>query len=385
MDMGDMHAWLARCNGPSVVPGLSVKDVIGGTIGMGKNGHSLYADDQEKEPRLKEHALHGRVDMLLWKHSQKELKVLAKQAGARISGNKKVLALRLALKGLPANLPTAAVQLQPGCWSKPATTTAKRKAATQPGERDAASSKKKAKRVTAKSLGLTKEEFARIKLAPHKKSLNGLVEELALMVNADWHDGWFVQGEHIMEWGEALRAPMQAVLDIGVGKVSALSHCNEILKFAADSYKDLCACPMRGGVEESASEIKVTPCNIPGHGTGLSLGPRPWEEVWTVLLRSHANKKSVDEALLLQCIKDAHDNGVDFSAVDEEGRLVSGEDAGPDGAALKKVVEEKKAEWQALPSFLKEHKMRRRIDRRFDGELSRRTRDYRLYRVDDGW
>ena len=82
MDMGDVHAWLARCNGPSVVPGLSAKDVINGTIGMGKNGHSLYADDQEKEPRLKEHALHGRVDMLLWKHSQKELKVLARRSRA---------------------------------------------------------------------------------------------------------------------------------------------------------------------------------------------------------------------------------------------------------------------------------------------------------------
>ena len=38
-------------------------------------------------------------------------------------------------------------------------------------------------------------------------------------------------------------------------------------------------------------------------------GTQPWGPVWVALLRVHAGAGSVDESLLLQCIKDSHDNG----------------------------------------------------------------------------
>ena len=99
------------------------------------------------------------------------------------------------------------------------------------------------KPVTAKSLGLSKDDFDRVKLPQYKKALKGLVKTLAQQVDNDWHDGYEEQGETIDAWFASLKAPLQAVLDIGVGKAAALHHCNEILKTCADSWADLCCCP----------------------------------------------------------------------------------------------------------------------------------------------
>ena len=46
-------------------------------------------------------------------------------------------------------------------------------------------------------------------------------------------------------WFDAIEEPLQAVLDIGVGKRTALVQCNEVLKIVADSYADMLACPCR--------------------------------------------------------------------------------------------------------------------------------------------
>ena len=108
-----------------------------------------------------------------------------------------------------------------------------------------AAKKPRKKPVTAKSLGLTKDEYDRVKAAPIKKDLKAIVKTLARQVDADWHDGYEEQAETKGEWFEALEGPLQAVLDIGVGKRTALVQCNEILKIVADSYADLLACPCR--------------------------------------------------------------------------------------------------------------------------------------------
>lgn len=94
---------------------------------------------------------------------------------------------------------------------------------TLAGEEAAPPPKKPRKKpVTAKSLGLTKEEFESIKAAPVKKKLKEHVKTLARQVDVDWHDGWEEQSETKVTWFSAIQEPLQAVLDIGVGKETAL-------------------------------------------------------------------------------------------------------------------------------------------------------------------
>jgi hypothetical protein len=120
---------------------------------------------------------------------------------------------------------------------------------------DQPAKKPRKKAVTAKSLGLTKDEFDSIKAAPIKKTLKEIVKTLAQQVDADWHDGYEEQAETKGEWFEAIQGPLQAVLDIGVGKQTALLQCNEVLKIVSDSFYDLLACPCRCNTEEELSEM----------------------------------------------------------------------------------------------------------------------------------
>ena len=172
--------------------------------------------------------------------------------------------------------------------------------------------KPRKKPVTAKSLGLTKDEYNRIKPAPIKKALKDIVHTLAKQVNADWHDGWEEQTETKGEWFEALEEPLQAVLDIGVGKRTALQQCNEVLKIVADSYYDLLANPCRCDTDEDLSNMeKEFDLELPWGGTyqaksGYQIDA--WAFVWIALLRVHSSVDGADEALLLRCIKDCSDN-----------------------------------------------------------------------------
>ena len=60
------------------------------------------------------------------------------------------------------------------------------------------------KAITAKSPGLTEEEFNSIKPAPIKKKLNDTVHKLNCQVDADWHGGYEQQAETKGEWFEAI-------------------------------------------------------------------------------------------------------------------------------------------------------------------------------------
>ncbi|KAL7552132.1 hypothetical protein ACHAWF_015341 [Thalassiosira exigua] len=264
---------------------------------------------------------------------------------------------------------------------------------------DVAAAEKPAKKprkkpVTAKSLGLTKEEYDRIRPAPIKKALKSIVKSLANQVDADWHDGYEEQAETKGEWFEALQEPLQAVLDIGVGKRTALQQCNEVLKIVADSWCDLLACPCRGDTREDMGEMdKEFDLELPWADTDktIRIGSHPedmWSYVWNALLRTHASMEGADEATLLRCIKDASDNNgyeVEFDGpLYDPGELYAGdtpkdEPGVPDAKALSLLVKNKASEWQSLSTTKKVHRMRGAIDRRFDGTPERRTRDYHLY------
>ena len=166
--------------------------------------------------------------------------------------------------------------------------------------------------VTAKSLGLTKDEFESIKTAPIKKRLKEIVKTLARQVDADWHDGYEEQAETKAEWFNAIEDPLQAVLDIGVGKRTALLQCNEVLKIVSDSFYDLLACPCRCDTKEELSDMdQEFDLDLPWGGTFHAKSgsqEEAWSYVWVALLRVHASLEGTDEELLLRCIKDASDN-----------------------------------------------------------------------------
>jgi hypothetical protein len=303
--------------------------------------------------------------------------------------------------------------------------TAKKRAAATG---DGSGIKKKAR--TAKSLGLSKQEFASIKPGPIKKCLKDCVRTLAKQIHDDWHDGWEEQGETLCDWFRSLgreveyvqvstnpwismyknaRANpwkdgtgtgiLQRVINIGIGRESALYECNEILKAVADSWYDMCACPMRGTVEDACCNggativlsLPDTDNSSTGHtGQTFELGQhqKAWMFVWVALLRVHATLENVDRSLLLQCVKDATTHDVIFENGNEDGpvfeSLLSGDGGqkqegdcwksrwgGPplklpnDGKALDVILADEQS-WKALPSTRKTHKMRRGRDARFD-------------------
>ena len=298
--------------------------------------------------------------------------------------------------------------------------TAKKRAATT-GE---GGIKKKPR--TAKSLGLTKQEFASIKPGPIKKCLKACVKTLAKQIHDDWHDGTEEQGETIGDWFLSLgkevelctrtftyknaRAKpwkddtttigiLQRVIDIGIGRESALYECNEILKAVADSWYDMCACPMRGTVEDACgnggANIVLTLPGTPGKGDigetfELGQHDKAWMFVWVALLRVHATLENVDRSLLLQCVKDATMHDVIFENGNEDGPVFESLLTGHglllqgdfwksscctekstltplpnDGKALDVILADEQS-WKALPSTRKTHKMRKGRDARFD-------------------
>jgi hypothetical protein len=94
-----------------------------------------------------------------------------------------------------------------------------------------------------------------------------------------------------------------------------------------------------------------------------------WSYVWVALLRVHSNLDDVDEGLLFQCIKDAHDNmsgaemiklpGFHYDQNDEKYDICTfdqrdGKDA-PSGTKLAQYVNNRASEWKSLPTTKKVH------------------------------
>lgn len=213
------------------------------------------------------------------------------------------------------------------------------------------SKKPRKKPVTAKALGITQDEFVSIKAAPLKKKLKAHSKTLGQQVDDDWHDGYEEQGETIEEWTKELKAPLEAVVNIGIERKLAFQQCHDILRTIVESFRDLCANPMRGGVEDSLpDEFSVAS----EEGDPVTV----WCAIWFKLLEAAVGK--VEETLLFRFIKDASDGGVSMSEIE-------------DGSPLKPFID-RKTEWEDLPNTLRTFRTRRAIDRRFDGSPDRRTR-----------
>ena len=98
MDFTDFTAYM---NGPSCIPGLLGKDVLHGTdLDERKPAHKLQLLDPTLQARV---AFWLRPKIF----SLNDIKMECKSNGISVTGNKKVLALRLAMKHLPNDVEVA--------------------------------------------------------------------------------------------------------------------------------------------------------------------------------------------------------------------------------------------------------------------------------------
>lgn len=234
--------------------------------------------------------------------------------------------------------------------------------------------KPRKKSVTAKSLGLTKDEFNSIKSPVYKKELKQLVKQLNSQVDDDWHDGYEEQGETIVEWCEYLKKPLQAIIDIGIKKLVGFEQCHNLLKVIEESHRDLCACPMRGTVNITEYDVNYDL----SHPKLTDLSQYPWRDVWVLLVMSHANEGDVPDEVMLQAVKNLQD-------CDALGEIEEIEGMNEKESPFYKLVHDRADEWKGLPDNLRTFRTRRAIDRRYDGTPERRTRDFGSDEEGGGW
>jgi len=262
-------------------------------------------------------------------------------------------------------------------------TSSKRKKKTKEYDSDGDSvdetpKKKKTKSSTPKNPGprsipgVSSDDFNSTKFAPVKKLLNNHVRTLAKMVNLDWHDGYEEQGEELSKYFANVKPALQGVVNISVLKGIELERCHEILKLVADTWDNMLAIPMRGSIEDAATENTF---NLQ-YGS-KEQGPFPLP-TWISIIWRHllcvGMSTGVPESTMNQYIKDAVDNNTELKEWEEffeETELVKVQ-SGVD--KLKSLFEKKN--WESCPSTKKHHNMRRAIDRRFDGPKHLRTRDF---------
>jgi len=264
------------------------------------------------------------------------------------------------------------------------------KASKKTSKRNAAP-KAKAKAKKSKPRGLTKKAANEF-----KKKMNGFVKVLAKMVNRDWHDGYEEQGEQLQEYFQYLKEPAMCVYEYVV-KGRDYDKLNEILKNMADTWDNIHAIPFRGGVEMGDTDFDLELTEI-GVSKNFYASPSTLISfMWCLMLHGACANDDVTDEEIHRYIKDAVDNDVDVlggcdddddgggGGADEdeeketkEGVIEQHECLRNGGERLKSLLENKQV-WNALASTKKKHKMRRGIDRRFDGDLSMRTRDYHLY------
>ena len=210
----------------------------------------------------------------------------------------------------------------------------------------------------------------------------------------DWHDSYEETAEEACEWFSKCGDAVEACLRVGVGHGVAFDQCHEVLKLVADTWDNISAIPFRGDVGEDVSNVDRT-IEVDLGGEAMATHSLCSPEglcsfAWPCLLARAAAETAMPDAALMRMVKDAVDHGVaaPHKASEEEEELEAGA-VGPRLAAgrmrLARLFGERKAEWSALASTKKKHKMRRAIDRRFDGPKHMRTRDFGSDSDDDGY
>ena len=234
-------------------------------------------------------------------------------------------------------------------------------------------------------------DLAAVKVADVKRLLNAYVKSLAHTVDRDWHDSWEETGQEVCEWFEKSGDAIEAAMKVGVGHGVAIDQCHEVLKIVADTWSNINTIPFRRDVGEEISDVDADiEVDLGGNESGtfhLTTPERLVALAWPILLARAAADKGVPDTALLRMIKDAVDHGVSAPHIaseeetaleaeaEDEGTLI-GDELVLGRARLGELFTGRKAEWSALTSTKKKHKMRRLIDRRYDGPKHLRTRDF---------
>ena len=285
-----------------------------------------------------------------------ELKTLCKSAGVPVTGAKQLLVEYL---------------LDPANNQK-----GKRKAAGG----GAASGQSKAAKAARAMAGPWSDgaRASEIDPAAAEAELRRYVTRCAGHVDANWHDCYEETGELLHEYMRACLARAEACLDVARSG-EGYDRCHRTLCAIADTWDDMNAIPFRGCPREDISSGDTEPIGVLG-GSFSTCDPAALAALGLPLvLALAAADERVTDAALARMLKDCVDHGAPrpHEASDEEAEL---------GATLPAAVAAGRARlaplfantgaWASLPSWKPNHKMRRAIDRRFDGPKHRRTRDY---------
>eukprot|EP01083_Nonionella_stella_P049233 131279_1 len=251
-------------------------------------------------------------------------------------------------------------------------------------------SKPKAAKKKRKSRGLTKKAANEF-----KKEMNQYVKHLAKMVNRDWHDGYEEQAEELQSYFQYLHKPAKCIYEYVMKQNAAdFDKMNEILKNMADSWDNIHAIPFRGGVDLGDAEFELELTQINDMRKFCASPCELISFLWCLMLHGAAGNDNVADEDMYRYIKDAVDNGADVlygchdnDNKEEEERdvshVVNQHQCLQNGVVRLKHLFGLKETWNVLPTTKKKHKMRRGIDRRYDGELHLRTRSYHLEDEDD--
>ena len=215
---------------------------------------------------------------------------------------------------------------------------------------------------------LSKKEQDQLDLEKVKASLNSYVESLAEAVDADWHNSYEETHEMIVEWfnecGEHAAKVIQAATKFGAG----FGHAHEILKCIKDTWLNINLIPFRSCPRETLNDsdfVEVQLVQEPLRSIEDLL-----QVAWPVLLARSASDVQVSDSTLKQMLKDAHDHGVanPQAAHESEPQLLAqyGKSVATAVAQGRQRLE-KMEDWTSFPCTVKKHRMRRCIDRRFEG------------------
>lgn len=207
------------------------------------------------------------------------------------------------------------------------------------------------KATTAKSLGLSKSEWAQLKPAAVKKALRSHVVTLKREVREDWHNGYEEQMQTVEAWVDAAGEILQSVLNVGVEKGLAFEQCASALVNIADSWSALDDAPARCSLEDQLCDYEVHLRTPAGDAVKLRccpFGGSPMLNefsgvVWRLLLKKGL-EEGVEEEMLFRLIKNAVDNDISLKEDDEE----ENELCGCSSAIALDALVARKNEWEGL-------------------------------------
>lgn len=237
-----------------------------------------------------------------------------------------------------------------------------------------------------------------------RKDLGQHVRSLAERVDDDWHDSLEDTERELLEYmNKCCDYASDALSNIVTQDPPAFEVCHEVLNIIAETWDDIKHIPFRCDPDDQLSSAR-TQLLIERNDDDLKAfdAPSPsslLQIAWPLLLvhaaympDDDASKVSeaVSDEVLLHIIKDAVDAGLKKPHAASEQEQTCGFFSPSESDEQEKRGRQRLRElfasrrWAGLPSTKVKHIMRRCIDRRYDGDEDRRTRDYHCERYDDG-